>query len=60
MMNEVGRHLKRSAPDDPIPELVAPGVMVPRNHTATVHRISLRVDSTGGSSTLPCNASVRL
>ncbi len=51
MMNEVERHLKPFASDDPIPcphprckasELVLPHVMALKNHTATVHKIFLR------------------
>ena len=51
MMNEVERHLKRFASDDPIPcphprctvsELVLPHLMAFKNHTAMVHKIMLR------------------
>lgn len=51
MMNEVERHLKRFAPDDPIlcphskckaSELVLPHAMAFKNHTVKVHRIVLR------------------
>lgn len=52
MMDEVERHLKRTAPDDlvlcPHPTCRAAGLVLPgitnfKNHTATVHKISLRV-----------------
>lgn len=52
MMDEVERHLKRFAPSDPImcphptcraAGLVLPGVTSFKNHTATVHKIFLRV-----------------
>ena len=51
MMNEVGKHLERFAPEDQVPYphpqckaagLVLPTVMDPKNHTATVHKIFLR------------------
>ena len=51
MMNEVERHLKRFASDDPIScphprcmvsETVLPHVMAFKNHTAMVHKIMLR------------------
>ena len=51
MMNEVERHLKRFASDDPVPcphpqctasELVLPRVAAFKNHTAMVHKILLR------------------
>ncbi len=50
-MNEVAKHLTPFIHDDSIPcpyptckaaELVLPGVMAFKNHTATVHKISLR------------------
>ena len=52
MMDEVERHLRRFAPGDPIPcphptcnaaGLVLPEVMAFKNHTATVHKMLLRV-----------------
>ncbi|KAA6415050.1 MAG: hypothetical protein FRX48_01801 [Lasallia pustulata] len=51
MMNEVGKHLERLAPEDQVPcphpqckaaGLVLPTVMDLKNHTATVHKIFLR------------------
>lgn len=50
-MNEVGRHLKNFAPEDPVPcahpqckvaGLVLSSVMHFKNHTATVHKVFLR------------------
>jgi hypothetical protein len=51
MMNEVGKHLKSFAQEDPVAcphsrckaaGLILPSVMVFKNHTATVHKIFLR------------------
>lgn len=51
MMNEVGKHLTRFAPEDQVPcphpickaaGLVLPSVMAFKNHTAMVHKIFLR------------------
>ena len=51
MMNEVGKHLERFGPEDPVPcshpqckaaELVLSTVMDFKNHTATIHKIFLR------------------